>query len=217
MMIDLEPFVGKTVVVTFRNTTTGVGVIGRNDGSMRKYSLKFPSWPIESYTREGYYWNPHLKNPLDIKSIELNEEPMIDLEEFVGKTVVVTREDGATKEGVIEINDNSNFPYKFRYPVGSFNTYTRDGYLYNKNTSSAANIKSIKLKDKDQKVVELRISQDFYDAVRILAEADGIKPADVIRSAVCLYTKVKKEKKKGATVAIVKVLDDSQLTMMENL
>jgi hypothetical protein len=77
---------------------------------------------------------------------------MIDLEQFVNKTVVVTREDGATREGVIERNNFPNCPYKLRYsicafPYASVITYTKDGYYWPDKCPSSANIKSIKLKE----------------------------------------------------------------------
>jgi|688.fasta_scaffold00953_39 hypothetical protein len=41
--------------------------------------------------------------------------------------------------------------------------------------------------DADQKIIELRVNQTFYDAVKLLAETEGIARADVIRKAVCRY------------------------------
>lgn len=72
---------------------------------------------------------------------------MIDLEEFVGKEVVVTRENGTTEEGVIERNfyDYSGFPYSFQTKRDFF-TYTRDGYYWKVNQQSSHNIESITLK-----------------------------------------------------------------------
>jgi hypothetical protein len=41
--------------------------------------------------------------------------------------------------------------------------------------------------DGAQKIIELRVSQTFYDAVKLLAETEGIARADVIRKAVSRY------------------------------
>ena len=41
--------------------------------------------------------------------------------------------------------------------------------------------------DADQKIIELRVTQTFYDAVKLLAETEGITSADVIRKAVSRY------------------------------
>jgi hypothetical protein len=72
---------------------------------------------------------------------------MIDLEQFINKTVVVTREGGTTREGVIERFNSSLFPYKLRYPDGSLTSYTRDGYFWESKNPYHLNIKSIKLKE----------------------------------------------------------------------
>jgi predicted DNA binding CopG/RHH family protein len=47
-----------------------------------------------------------------------------------------------------------------------------------------------------QKIIELRVSKTFYEAVKILAEEEGIARADLIRKAVCryLYAKAQLEK-----------------------
>jgi hypothetical protein len=44
--------------------------------------------------------------------------------------------------------------------------------------------------------IDLRVSETFYEAVKILAEEDGIAKSDLIRKAVCryLYTKAQLEK-----------------------
>jgi small nuclear ribonucleoprotein (snRNP)-like protein len=94
---------------------------------------------------------------------------MIDLEQFIYKTVVVTREDGITKEGVIVRSDTFNWPYKLVFPDGNFNTFTREGYWYNKNASSAANIKSIKLKE-EEPMIDL---EQFINKTVVVTREDG--------------------------------------------
>jgi small nuclear ribonucleoprotein (snRNP)-like protein len=149
MKIDLEEFVNKTVVVTREDGSTRDGVIEKYNGALfHPYKWRQPDGYFTTYTRNGYYWEDKRPWYSNIKSIKLkDEEPMIDLEQFVNKTVVVTREDGFTREGVIERNDHWNFPYKLKYSVGSFNTYARDGYFWPYKGPSPANIKSIKLKE----------------------------------------------------------------------
>jgi hypothetical protein len=82
---------------------------------------------------------------------------MIDLEQFVGKEVVVTREDGITEEGLIKRNEirmppyaglmsgQLDCPYLFQSRRNLF-TYTRDGYWSNSNRQSPYDIESITLK-----------------------------------------------------------------------
>jgi hypothetical protein len=49
--------------------------------------------------------------------------------------------------------------------------------------------------DADQKIIELRVTQTFYDAVKLLAGTEGISSADVIRKAVCHYAKAQVERR----------------------
>jgi small nuclear ribonucleoprotein (snRNP)-like protein len=148
MMIDLEQFVGKTVVVTRGNGTTREGIVEINDNSNFPYKLRWPDGSRSSYTRDGYFWSYKTPDILNIKSIKLKEEEsMIDLEQFVNKTVVVIFENGTTEEGLIERTDTFSWPYKLEHPDGSLTTYTKDGYFWVSKRPSSANIKSIKLKE----------------------------------------------------------------------
>jgi small nuclear ribonucleoprotein (snRNP)-like protein len=146
-MIDLEQFVGKKVVVTLENGTTREGVIEKDIHQGHPYSLFYGvnNGRRDTYTRDGYFWAGKTPCDLNIKSIKLKEKPMIDLEQFVGKEVFVTLEDGTTEEGLIKRNDESKFPYLFQSKRDLF-TYTRDGYYWKLNQQSPHNIESITLK-----------------------------------------------------------------------
>ena len=67
---------------------------------------------------------------------------MIDLSQFVNKTVIVTYENGATYEGVVYTSFHSDYPFKIN---GRY--YTKDGYYLEDERPYFLNIKSIKLKE----------------------------------------------------------------------
>jgi small nuclear ribonucleoprotein (snRNP)-like protein len=176
-MIDLEQFVGKSVIVTRGNGTTREGIVERTDHLIYPYKLEYLDGNLNTYTRDGYFWSYKTPDILNIKSIKLKEEEsMIDLEEFVNKTVVVTREDGNIKEGVIERSDTFSWPYKLVYPDGIFNTYTKDGYYWVDKIPCSVNIKSIKLKE-GKPMIDL---EQFVNKTVVVTREDGITKEGVI-------------------------------------
>ena len=69
---------------------------------------------------------------------------MIDLSQFVDKTVIVTYEYGATDEGMVYAETGFHRDYTFKFNAIY---YTKDGYYYMDKRPNARNIKSIKLKE----------------------------------------------------------------------
>ena len=78
-------------------------------------------------------------------------------------------------------------------------------------------------KDKDyveeevQKRIELRVSQSFFEAVKLLAETEGIARADVIRKAVSLYARARIEQKQGNCIAFARVGSDNNMEIVDML
>jgi hypothetical protein len=118
---------------------------------------------------------------------------MIDLEQFVNKTVVVIFENGTTEEGVIERTDTFSWPYKLEHPDGSLTTYTKDGYFWVSKRPSPANIKSIKMKEESleqrletiQREAEL-IKQQLAKSYPTLQEAN---PGDELEDGTVVIEK----------------------------
>lgn len=68
-----------------------------------------------------------------------------------------------------------------------------------------------------QKRIELRVSQSFFEAVKLLAETEGIARADVIRKAVSLYARARVEQKQGNFIAFVRVGSDNTMEIVDML
>jgi hypothetical protein len=68
-----------------------------------------------------------------------------------------------------------------------------------------------------QKRIELRVSQSFFEAVKLLADTEGIARADVIRKAVSLYARARIEQKKGNCIAFARVGSDNNMEIVDVL
>lgn len=68
-----------------------------------------------------------------------------------------------------------------------------------------------------QKRIELRVSQSFFDAVKLLADTENISRADIIRKAVSLYARARIEQKKGNFVAFARMGSDNTVEVVEML
>jgi hypothetical protein len=68
-----------------------------------------------------------------------------------------------------------------------------------------------------QKRIELRVSQSFFDAVKLLADTENISRADIIRKAVSLYARARIEQKKGNFVAFARMGSDNTVEVAEML
>jgi len=68
-----------------------------------------------------------------------------------------------------------------------------------------------------QKRIELRVSQSFFEAVKLLADTEGIARADVIRKAVSLYARARIEQKKGNCIAFARVGSDNNMEIVDML
>jgi hypothetical protein len=68
-----------------------------------------------------------------------------------------------------------------------------------------------------QKMIELRVSQSFFEAVKLLADTEGIARADVIRKAVSLYARARIEQKKGNCIAFARVGSDNNMEIVDVL
>jgi hypothetical protein len=68
-----------------------------------------------------------------------------------------------------------------------------------------------------QKRIELRVSQSFFEAVKLLAETEGIARADVIRKAVSLYARARVEQKRGNFIAFARVGSDNSMEIVDML
>lgn len=68
-----------------------------------------------------------------------------------------------------------------------------------------------------QKRIELRVSQSFFEAVKLLAETEGITRADVIRKAVSLYARARIEQKQGNCIAFARVGSDNNMEIVDLL
>jgi hypothetical protein len=68
-----------------------------------------------------------------------------------------------------------------------------------------------------QKRIELRVSQSFFEAVKLLAETEGIARADVIRKAVSLYARARVEQKQGNFIAFARVGADNNMEIVDML
>jgi hypothetical protein len=85
---------------------------------------------------------------------------MIDLSQFVDKTVIVTYEDGATDEGMVYDLSQEIFPFKIN---GRY--YTEDGYYLKDKRPNARNIKSINLKEES-----MNLQQQIEETQKQLAK-----------------------------------------------
>lgn len=68
-----------------------------------------------------------------------------------------------------------------------------------------------------QKRIELRVSQSFFEAVKLLADTEGITRADVIRKAVSLYARARIEQKQGNCIAFARVGSDNNMEIVDLL
>jgi hypothetical protein len=68
-----------------------------------------------------------------------------------------------------------------------------------------------------QKRIELRVSQSFFEAVKLLAESEGIARADVIRKAISLYARARMEQKQGNFIAFARMAGDNSVEIVDML
>jgi hypothetical protein len=73
------------------------------------------------------------------------------------------------------------------------------------------------VEEEAQKRIELRVSQSFFEAVKLLADTEGIARADVIRKAVSLYARARIEQKKGNCIAFARVGSDNNMEIVDML
>ena len=71
--------------------------------------------------------------------------------------------------------------------------------------------------DADPVLIQLRVSQTFFKAVKLLAETEGIARADVIRKAVSLYARARVEQKQGNFIAFARVGNDNTMQIVDLL
>jgi hypothetical protein len=85
---------------------------------------------------------------------------MIDLSQFVNKTVIVTYKNDKTYEGVVYSNSSTDYPF-----IVNAHTYTQDGYYWDGKVSNPLNIKSIKLKEES-----MNLQQQIEETQKQLAK-----------------------------------------------
>ena len=192
-MIDLSQFVDKKVRVTFRNGEL-------RDCNIKSHLIRTATYPYiisyvigdrrneNTYTREGRLDLNTSTSLGDIIKIE-ELKPMIDLEKFVNKKVIITRNCHGTRVGCLMKGKHNTFPYELHLEKGGIIQYNREGYNLSSNTSNPYNIKHIeelkpmnKYEELENKVAEMQKEIDRLKREEKKENYPNLKPVEVTRT-----------------------------------